>query len=148
MNVAARFPIKSSPDLLLLLVVSHIGVFASSFWLLEQQWMIVLVLVLSATSFYFSFQQYLTITNSSDDLCWSGENWLMHASSNQNSTSYLELLPTSWVTPQFCLLKFSQDDEQRTWFFTRKSLGERLYRELCYIANLKMDEKTDLDKSL
>jgi len=141
MNVAARFPIKSCPELLLLLVVSHIGVFASSFWLLNQLWMIVLVLLLSAISFYFSFLQYLSITNSSDDLCWSGENWLMHTDSIQSSTSYLELLSTSWVTPHFCLLKFIQDESQKAWFFTRKSLGERLYRELCYFSKLKMDKK-------
>ncbi len=143
MNIAARFPIKSSPELLLLLVVSHVGVFVSSFWLLNQLWMIVLVLVLSVTSFYFSFQQYLTITNSSDDLCWSGDNWLMHTGSIHNSISYLELLSTSWVTPHFCLLKFIQDEEQKAWFFTRKSLGERLYRELCYTLKLGLDDKSD-----
>lgn len=143
MNIAARFPIKSSPELLLFLVVSHIGVFASSFWLLNLLWMIVAVLLLTAISFYFSYQQYLTITNSSDDLCWSGENWLMNTGYSQNSTSYLELLPTSWITPQFCLLKFIQDEEQKAWFFTRKSLGERLYRELCYTLKLGLDEKSD-----
>ena len=142
MNLAARFPIKSCPELLLLLVVFHIGVFVSSFWLLSQLWMIVLVLVLLAISFYFSFQQYLTITNSSDDLCWSGENWLMQTGSSQNSTSYLEQLPTSWITPHFCLLKFIQDEEQKAWFFTRKSLGERLYRELCYTLKLGLDDKS------
>ncbi len=141
MNIAARFPIKSSPELLLLLLASHISVFASSFWLLNEPWMIVLLLILSAISFYFSFQRYWTITNSTDDLCWSGENWLMHTGSNQNTTSYLELLPTSWITPHFCLLKFVQDEQQKAWFFTRKSLGERLYRELCYMAKLKMGEK-------
>lgn len=143
MNVAARFPIKPSPELLLLLAVSHIGVFASSFWLLNQLWMVVLVLLLSATSFYFSYQQYLNITHSSDDLCWSGENWLMHTGINQNSTNYLEQLPTSWITPHFCLLKFVQNGKQKAWFFSRKSLGDRLYRELCYTLKLGLDEKSD-----
>ena len=143
MNVAARFPVKSCPELLLLLVVSHLGVFASSFWLLNQLWLIALVLFLLATSFYFSFQQYLSITNSSDDLCWSGKNWLMHTGSNQNSTSYLELLSSSWITPHFCLLKFIQAENQKAWFFTRKSLGERLYRELCYTLKLGLDDKPD-----
>jgi len=143
MNVAARFPIKTCPELLILLVITHIGVFASSFWLLNQLWMIVSVLVLAAISFYFSYQQYLSITHSSDDLCWSGENWLMHTGNEQNSTKYLEQLSTSWVTPYFCLLKFTQDGEQKAWFFSRKSLGERLYRELCYTLKLGLDEKSD-----
>jgi hypothetical protein len=142
MKVAARFPVKPNSALLGVLLVSHTGIFACSFWLLNQAWMIGLVLALSAVSFYFSLKQYLAITNSSDDLCWSGENWLMHTGENQSSVCYLELLPTSWITPPFCLLKFTLNEQQRAWFFTRKSLGERLYRELCYVAKLKLDEKS------
>lgn len=141
MNVAARFPIKSSPELLLILLAFHIGVFTSSFWLLNQLWTIALVLFLSMISFYFSYQQYLAITNSTDDLCWSGENWLMHSDEKKRSISYLELLPTSWITPHFCLLKFNHDNEQNTWIFVRVLLGDRLFRELCYTVKLSMAEK-------
>ena len=123
-------------------MLAHISLLASSFWLLNQIWMVALIAILSAFSLYYSYCQYLAITNSSDDLCWTGENWLMHSGIGQNSESYLELLPTSWITPQFCLLKFIHNEQQKAWFFTRNSLGERLFRELCYMAKLSLNKKS------
>jgi len=135
MKIAARFPIKSNHFLYGGIIVIHLGVFLASFFLLNQIWALTVVLFSIIGSFYYSRKQYHIITNSPDDLCWSGEAWLMHNSSSSNGVSYLEQLPTSWITPYFCLLKFELNDQEFAWFFSRTDLGDRLYRELCYIVN-------------
>jgi len=120
-------------------MVIHFGVFLTSLLLLNQIWMIILVLVTVLGSFYYSRNQYQAITNSSDDLCWSGECWLMHSGSQSNGIDYIDLLPTSWITPHFCLLKFERSEQEVAWLFSRSGLGDRLYRELCYLSCLDMN---------
>jgi len=135
MKIAARFPVKSNRFLYGGIILLHVGVFFTSFSLLNQLWALALVLFATIGSFYFSRKQYLLITNSPDDLCWSGEAWLMHTNGSSEGVGYLDLLASSWVTPFFCLLKFKQNDQEFAWFFTHRSLGDRLYRELCYLVN-------------
>jgi len=134
MNIAARFPIKENRILFFAVVLAHVGVFIVGFLLINSIWTFMLILVTISGSLYFSLRQYQAITNSPDDLCWSGEAWLMHDPSSEG-IRYMDLLNTSWITPQICLLKFKCNEQEFTWFFSRKTLGERLYRELCYLSN-------------
>lgn len=145
--VAARFPVKSDVVLLTFVIVAHIGVVAGSSWLINQWWMITVIVLTSLLSLFISIRHYRAITRANDDLCWSGETWLMHCQLvsesngvNKGQVCYLDLLPTSWLTPNFCLLKFQQDESEKAWFFSRRSLGERLYRELCYLVRLNMKD--------
>ena len=138
MFIAARFPIKSNIPLYSFLVLSHVAVVMISFWIFSQWWLTAITLSLTTISFMMTHREYLTVTQSDDDLCWSGESWLMHGASNKDDILYLELSSTSWVTSHFCLLKFDQDEQPKAWFFTKKGLGERLYRQLCYLAKLDM----------
>lgn len=140
MKIASRFPIKSNRLLFSLICLAHLGLIYLVFILLTSFWSIVLILSLTVASCYFSIKQYQSITRSDDDLCWSGESWLMQ--DNQSKTvNYLDLLPTSWITANFCLLKFEQNNVEKAWLFSRKSLGERLYRELCYLAKVELSNK-------
>jgi len=139
-KIASRFPIKSNRLLFSLICLAHLGLIYLVFILLTSFWSIVLILSLTVASCYFSIKQYQSITRSDDDLCWSGESWLMQ--DNQSKTvNYLDLLPTSWITANFCLLKFEQNNVEKAWLFSRKSLGERLYRELCYLAKVELSNK-------
>lgn len=144
MKVAARFPIKPNQWLIYLIFLAHIMVFLGGLLLLNEFWYSFVVFLVSGVSFYYARSQYLRITNSPDDLCWSGESWVMHNFESEAAVSYLNLLPTSWITASFCLLKFAQSEQSNAWFFSRKSLGERLYRELCYLAKADMNKSTDL----
>jgi len=134
MKVAARFPIKQNRFLFMVLILAHVGVLTSGFLLVNNILVLMLVSMTTLTSVFFSLKQYRSITNSPDDLCWSGDAWMMHDSSS-NSIQYMDMLNTSWITPYFCLLKFQYQEQELAWFFSRNTLGDRLYRELCYLSN-------------
>jgi len=136
-KIASRFPIKSNWLLLSLILIAHLGLISIAFILLTNFWSLLLIIVSTIGSGYFSLKQYQSITRAEDDLCWSGENWLMQ-DHQLKTVSYLDLMPTSWVTANFCLLKFEQNNVEKAWLFTRRSLGERLFRELCYLAKVEI----------
>lgn len=136
MNIAVRFPIKDNKPFYYGLIFLHLWVIVTAYELLSVIWMIALVVLAVAFSFYKTRQQYLCVTQSIDDLCWSGENWLMHDPENQAEIIYLELLETSWITASFCLLKFQMNNREESWLFSRATLGKRLFSELCYLARL------------
>jgi len=139
-KIASRFPIKSNWLLFSLICLAHLGLIYLASILLTSFWSILVVVSLTVVSYYFSLKQYQSITRANDDLCWSGESWLMQ-DHHSKTVYYLDLLPTSWVTANFCLLKFEQDNVEKTWLFSRKSLGERLFRELCYLAKAELSNK-------
>ena len=138
MKVAARFPIKANIPLSYLLIVGHFSLLMVSIFYLNSVTYILVIVAVTAFSYFTSYQQYLKVTEFEDDLCWSGENWLVHCKNVDEDVSFLELLETSWITAEFSLLKFNMADEEIAWLFTRKSLGERLYSELCYLAKLDL----------
>ena len=140
MNIASRFPVKTSVPLFSFLIISHVSLFLYCPILIHSFTLVLLVLVVTAISFWESLSQYRLITNAPDDLCWSGENWLMGSSNLNDEVSYLDLLCSSWVTPQFCLLNFSCQGEHKSWLFTKRELGERLFRELCYLIKFSMPD--------
>jgi len=136
MKVAARFPIKANIPLLYLLIAAHLVILLTSIFYLTSTSAILLILVISAFSYYHSHEQYLKVTEFDDDLCWSGENWLVH--DEHDKLCYLELMDISWITQEFSLLKFIKDEQQLAWLFTRTQLGEQLYSQLCYLARLDL----------
>ncbi len=142
MKIASRFPIKANASLLVLLIIGHLLVLVTGLTYLSTLSAMLLVLVVTGFSFSNSYSQYLKVTQNSDDLCWSGENWLVHDDDLQGNICYLELLDTSWITAEFSLLKFDNTSEQFAWLFTRNSLGERLYSELCYLTRLNLKRNT------
>lgn len=135
MNIAARFPIKPNYFLFCIITMMHVLVLILGLSLLSSVSLILIVLVVVSISLFYSSQEYTLMTNACDDLCWSGENWLMTDSEN-STVNYLVLLETSWITPYFCLLKFSANEQQKAWFFSPYYLSDRLFRELCYLARL------------
>jgi len=142
-KIACRFPVKSNFLLLALLLGIHLSILIVSWVWLDSLYKIALVMFAVFASLYFSIRQYASVTRSNDDLCWSGENWLMQ----DNQTHYLDLQNTSWITADFCLLKFKSQDKYFAWLFTRKSLGEGLYRELCYLARCQINRPSDPQNS-
>jgi len=145
MNVAARFPIKANRPLIWLVYLCHIFVFIGGYSLINSLFSVFFILVACIISVFYAHKQYVRLTQSPDDLCWSGENWLMHEDNEQRDIQYLDLLSTSWVTAQFCLLKFESNNQSKAWFFSRKLLGERLFRELCYLVRLEMKHPKGAD---
>ncbi|MCF6194273.1 MAG: hypothetical protein L3J46_08065 [Kangiellaceae bacterium] len=141
MKIAARFPIKTNVSLLCLLIAGHLLVLLTSIFYLKSTSAILLVLVITIFSYYYSYEQYLKVTEFNDDLCWSGENWLVHT--EQNEVCYLELLDISWITQEFSLLKFTKEEQQMAWLFTRAQLGEQLYSQLCYLARLDLKQRNN-----
>ena len=137
-NVATRFPIKSNNLLLVLLLVAHLLLGILAFYWFESLYKALIVTVTVLLSLFFSLKQYFLVTSSFDDLCWSGECWLMQEDSS-NQIQYLDLMQTSWVTADFCLLKFASDSQEHAWLFTRRLLGERLYRELSYLVRSQLN---------
>lgn len=137
MKFAARFPIKENIVLLRLLIFSHLILWLLTIFLLSSLSQILLLISIIGFSLQYSFQQYKQVTEYHDDLCWSGENWLV-TSEIHNEEIYLELKPTSWITEEFCFLKFKIQNEEKAWLFTKNGLGSRLYSELCYLVRLNI----------
>jgi hypothetical protein len=138
MKIAARFPIKANVSLKALVYASHLVIVVLCLSLALLWWQVLVVSCISLLSLYLSIEQYERITNAPDDLCWSGENWLMRSLASKDDTQYMTLLTTSWITPHFCLLKFDSVSHSNTWYFSKAQLGERLFRELCYLARLDL----------
>lgn len=141
MKVAARFPIKANLPVYWFIVTSHLGVLVVAMSHLASLSAVLLVLAVTVFSYGRSHTEYRKVTENDDDLCWSGDNWLVHIGISGESVCYLELLESSWITAEFSLLKFDGNGEETAWLFTRKSLGERLYSELCYLAHLNLKSR-------
>ena len=143
MKVASRFPVKPCTGLLWLIIGGHIVSFVLATIGLHQWWVIALFAVIFAVSAFYSHIQYQRVTSAGDDLCWSGDAWLMHLTSGNKGINYFNLKISSWVTSYFCLLKFDSNGKEQVWLFTRNGLGERSFRELCYLVkkDIKLTRK-------
>ena len=159
MKVASRFPIKESNGLLLMVNSLHLIILLLSFFVLGLSYLILIVVCSLIISYHFSIKQLKSITEGPDDLIWTGEQWLITFQNDKNKLSYqepvyLEVLASSWVTSRFSLLKFSSESLQEqgnkknqefVWFFSASNLGDRYYRELCYLTKQSLREKTLLE---
>lgn len=146
MPQASRFAIKSNPELLILVVLSHVTIFIVGAIELAKLWFVLSIGLVLTFSFLYSFRQYLRLTQWHDDLCWSGESWLTtQRIQNQVSTHYLELKVSSWITSKFCLLKFDDLGNEHVWLFTRDKLGERGFSDLCFLAKMDLKHTKKLD---
>lgn len=137
MKIAVRFPVKNCPELILLCAGLHLIVAILALVTQMNWWLICVTIIAVIISWLVTLKQYTAVTSSSGDLCWTGESWLIAKEAESNSVEYIELNPTSWITSHYCLLKFNCGGYEKTWLFTNKHLGERAYRELCFL--LKQD---------
>jgi len=144
MNIACRFPIKSNLELLVLIGSCHLFVMFVSWQIIYSFWANFLVSVSLMISAYFSYRNYLRITSAIDDLCWTGDSWVMNDTQYGKGPRYMDLKVSSWITGQFCLLKFDDAGNEQSWIFSKKGLGERAFRELCYLAKRNL---INIDKS-
>ena len=152
MKIASRFPIKESTGLLSLIALLHLSVFVLGFFILGISIQYSLLFISLIVSYHFSLKQLKNITEASDDLCWTGDQWLISMLNENNQLSfqesiYLELLASSWITSEFCFLKFQGESIEHAnrkfaWFFSASNLGDRLYRELCFFAKQAIREET------
>lgn len=142
MKVAARFPVKAAPIVLYFIILLHIIIGYCAFLLLGLGWQLALSCGLLSVTFLISYRQHLQLTSAPDDLCWSGENWLITDPSQSKEVIYLELLPQSWLTSFACILHFNDGQKQRQWLFIRPQLGDRSFSELCYWAKLTLRQQT------
>jgi hypothetical protein len=152
MKIASRFPIKESKGLLALVIGLHFAVLVLSFIIIEVLWQFSFVFASLLISYYYSIKQLKEVTQAPDDLCWTGEQWLITLLNDKNKldyreTAYLRISPSSWVTSRFSLLKFRIKsinglNTEFTWFFSSASLGDRLYRELCYLCKQDLKEQS------
>ncbi|PHS15894.1 MAG: hypothetical protein COA86_12800 [Kangiella sp.] len=159
MKVASRFPIKESKGLLTIVILLHLAVSVLSFFIFNISWQYGFVLVSLLISYYFSIKQLQQITQAPDDLCWTGNQWLISVLNDKNKlvsrdSVYLSILPSSWITRGFSLIKFrvvsfNDENTQFAWFFSASNLGDRQYRELCYLCkqSLKEQSKENVVKS-
>ncbi|MCW9017982.1 MAG: hypothetical protein OQJ89_13510, partial [Kangiellaceae bacterium] len=138
MKVAARFPVTESPWLFHLLILFHIAFPVLGYFTVGWHWVLVFVSLSTAWSFYFCRKHYHLITNAPDDLCWSGEHWLMQPDAQLGSAMYLTILPSSWISSFACLLHFEVAGQRYYWLFSRQSLGPRVYSELVYLCRLTL----------
>ena len=158
MKIASRFPIKESKGLLTLVVLLHLSVSVLSFFIFNVSWQFGFALVSVLISYYFSIIQLKQITQAPDDLCWTGNQWLINVLNDKNKlvsreSVYLNILPSSWITSGFSLLKFRLEsldgaNTEFVWFFSASNLGDRQYRELCYLCkqSLKNQSKENVVK--
>jgi len=152
MKIASRFPIKESKGLLTLVILLHLAVSALSFFVFNFSWQYAFALVSILISYYFSIIQLKQITQAPDDLCWTGNQWLINVLNDKNKLAsresvYLNILPSSWITSGFSLLKFRHEsldsiNTEFAWFFSSSNLGDRQYRELCYLCKQSLREQS------
>lgn len=140
MKVAARFPLKQSAFLFSLIYLFHILLASLSFYQFGFIWQQGIVLLCLLISGYFCRQRYLSISSAPDDLCWSGDNWLMRQG-KLNAICYLELTTTSFLSRYFCLLHFESNKQCYCWLFSRRALGKRLYSKLVYLVRQQLNAK-------
>ena len=148
MKIAARFPVKESPLLGSLIISIHLIIVGCSYLVFGFDWQWGIILVLTLVTLVISFKQYRRLTIAPDDLCWSGENWLITDPQTSKSVTYLELSPQSWLSSFACILNFDHGGEQKQWLFTRQQLGRRSFSELCYLAKQSLLKQAKQDKPL
>lgn len=134
MPVASRFPIKPFPVLWLFIIVFHFSLVAIGLVGIGVNWKSGLVLLVSTVSLYVSWLQYKKVSSASDDLCWTGESWVMSLGGKLNAKIYLEVQPSSWLSSLMSVLYFTSGNKKYAWLFTRSGLGARAYSELCYLV--------------
>lgn len=140
-KVARRFPVKTSLPLLLLIVSAHLIVLVLAAYLFQTSWVILVLLGALVLSAILSGRQYLSITRAPDDLCWSGENWLIQSEQPSGKIVYLTLMQSSWLSSFACLLHFCAGNQKHYWLFTRRGLGQSSYRELCYLVKQNISSR-------
>ena len=134
MKIAARFPVKPSLGLLGLMASLHIGILGLAVYTFALSWQSLVITVSLIVSGYFCWLRYRSLTEAPDDLCWSGENWLMQLNEPPGAILYLQLRPQSWTAKFAAVLQFSAGERSFSWLFTRAELGERGYSELTYLV--------------
>ena len=145
MKIAARFPVKSSRILGSLIVAIHSFIIVLAIIHFSFSWQALLVISVTVVSFTLSLNQVRLLTSAPDDLCWSGENWLIRSDEQLNAITYLQLLPQSWMSSYACVLHFAAGEHQFQWLFTRQGLGDRSYSELCFLVkqNIAAQQKNN-----
>ncbi|TQV72827.1 hypothetical protein FLL45_15275 [Aliikangiella marina] len=146
MKVAARFPVKSSLSVFYFIVLLHLVLAVCSYLLFSFNWQLAIAVGTIALTFYISYRRYLQLTSAPDDLCWSGENWLVSDPQRSHSLVYLALLPQSWLSSFACVLHFNDGETEHQWLFTRHGLGPRSYSELCYWVKYSLHEQIKQDE--
>ena len=143
MKIAARFPIYSFLPVLIAIICVHLLLLFISISEFDLSWRQSVIVPSLVVSFYFSNKQYQKITQAPDDLCWNGDSWLMHKDDKLKGVFYLNIQPSSWTSTQLCLLRFSCDEYEFCWLFSRYQLGERMYSQLNYLVKqtLKSNRK-------
>ncbi|MGX5174654.1 protein YgfX [Aliikangiella sp. IMCC44653] len=143
MKVAARFPIKPYKPLFWGILMLYILTAVLAAFSLQSRLLLGFYPVLMVCAI-FTIKHYRRLTSASDDLCWNGDSWLFQDANQQ--TIYLELQATSWLSRYFTLLHFKaqpallslEPNTPKTreffWLFSLRYLGERSYRELCYLV--------------
>ncbi len=111
-KIAARFPIKPNFSIVLMNVLIHGFLAVVSIHMLIVNWWLWLTLITLCFSLIYTYRQTELLFSAPDDLCWTGENWLMHRADANKDAMYLNLLDNSWLTSNFCLLKFSAEKKQ------------------------------------
>jgi hypothetical protein len=144
-KVAARFPVKVNYWLFSGLIGLHVFVAAITSYELNFDWLLIFPLLLISLSLRYSLTQFNHLCIAPDDLCWTGENWLINDPHELNPSLYLELSDKSLITSSFCVLKFQHKSREFVWLFSRWSIGERTYRQLCRLINaeLKLIQASD-----
>ena len=138
MKIAARFPVTESPWLFSLLILLHFSFLILGYATVGWHWSLLLVVISTIGSCWVCYKHYLEITRATDDLCWSGEHWLMNSEPQDGSVMYLNILPSSWMSSFACLLHFEVSGKRYYWLFSKPSLGERAYSELLYLCKLTL----------
>ncbi len=152
MKIASRFPIKESKGLQTIVILLHLSFAVLSFFIFNLSWQYGFALVSLFISYYFSIKQLKQITQAPDDLCWTGNQWLISVLNDKNKllsqdAVYLKILSSSWITSGFSLLKFRLEsldgsNTEYVWFFSASNLSDRLYRELCYLCKQSLIEQS------
>lgn len=142
-GVAYRFPVKDSPPLLLAVFSAHLAVLIFGLYSFKFSWFSLLFLVALSVSAFLSYRQYLLMTRAPDDLCWSGENWLIQTGEQRKSIVYLDLLGSSWLSSFACLLHFKTEQKNYYWLFTKRGLGATSYRKLCYLVRQNVNKQRE-----
>lgn len=147
MKIAARFPVKFSTGLLCYLLGFHLLLALVVAAVSEFTWGYFVFLSALLVSALYCYKRCLSMCRADDDLCWSGENWLMRSNNRFKSIVYLQLQPTSWVSRHACLLHFKTIDAEFQWFFSRRLLGESLYSQLIYLVKLQLCSADNLSST-